>query len=96
MAYALLANPAAQRELDALPDRIADGLRIVLRELAANPRSDRFDVKLLQGGRTGIKRWRLRVGDYRIVFQFDHAAKEIRVVRIGHRSTVYRGWSGGD
>ena len=92
MAYVLLASPAAQRELDDLPEDIADGLRLVLHELAKQPHSKRFDIKLLRGGTPGIKSLRLRVGDYRVILQFDHAAKEIHIVRIGHRSTVYRGW----
>ena len=92
MTYALLASPAAQRELDDLPSDIADGLRLVLHALAKTPYSKRFDVKLLRGGTPGIKSWRLRVGEYRAILQFDHEAEEIHVVRIGHRSTVYRGW----
>jgi mRNA interferase RelE/StbE len=92
--YALLANPSAQRELDALPPRIAEGIRAVLRALADEPRSKRFDLKVLQGGST--RSWRLRIGDYRVILGLDHERQEILVVRIGPRSTVYRGWSGGD
>jgi mRNA interferase RelE/StbE len=34
--------------------------------------------------------WRYRVGDYRIVGEIQHQAVRILVIRIGHRSYVYR------
>ena len=91
MAYALLASPAAQRELDGLPRRIGDGIRAVLMALAQDPRSERFDLRLLRGRNPG-RRLRLRIGDYRVLLSVDHARREILVARIGHRSSVYKAW----
>ena len=90
-AYALLAAPRAQKELDALPPRVADGLRQVLRAFAATPRGAHFDVKPLRalGQEPPALRW--RVGDYRVVLQVDHEAREIRIATIGHRQDIYRG-----
>jgi mRNA interferase RelE/StbE len=34
--------------------------------------------------------WRYRLGDYRIVCEIRHSALRILVIRIGHRSEVYR------
>jgi len=34
--------------------------------------------------------WRYRVGDYRIICELQHSAVRVLVVRIGHRSEVYR------
>ncbi|NMW74694.1 type II toxin-antitoxin system RelE family toxin, partial [Mobiluncus mulieris] len=34
--------------------------------------------------------WRYRVGDYRIVCRLDDAELTVLVLRIGHRSSVYR------
>lgn len=89
--YALLAAPSAQRELDGLPGRIADGLRTVLAALAADPTSPRFDVRPLRGTPGRPPPLPLRVGEYRVIFQVDHKAREILIARIGHRSSVYRG-----
>jgi mRNA interferase RelE/StbE len=91
LAYALLASPAGQRSLDALPDPYSGGLREVLKSLADSPRSRRFDVKPLKGPQRQPPLLRLRVGDYRVVLFIDHERKEVVVVRAGHRSTVYRG-----
>ncbi|GAB4160625.1 MAG: type II toxin-antitoxin system RelE/ParE family toxin [Candidatus Promineifilaceae bacterium] len=44
-------------------------------------------VRKLQGAETG---WRLRVGDYRIIYQIDDSARSITIVRIRHRRDVYR------
>ncbi len=89
--YTLLAAPRPQRELDALPPAIAEGIRRVLHALAEDPRSRRFDVKALRDVDGKPPALRLRVGDYRVVFAMDHTSEEILVARIGHRKTVYRG-----
>jgi mRNA interferase RelE/StbE len=89
--YALLAEPRAQRELDALPPRIQQGLRLVLQTLAQNPRDGRFDLKPMRGVRRRPPYLRLRVGDYRVLLQVDHKARQILVAMVGHRKDVYRG-----
>jgi mRNA interferase RelE/StbE len=55
-----------------------------LETLASVPRPP--GCKKLRGG---DKEWRLRVGDYRIVYVIDAAAKIIDVTRIAHRRDVY-------
>jgi len=35
--------------------------------------------------------WRLTVGEYRVVYAIDDRAERIIVVRVGHRSDIYRG-----
>ncbi|HLF16893.1 MAG TPA: type II toxin-antitoxin system RelE/ParE family toxin [Candidatus Thermoplasmatota archaeon] len=94
MAYAILASSVAQRELDGLPNGIADGIRLVLRAFAQEPRSKRFDVKALKGIDERPPLLRLRIGDYRVVFQIHPPLKEIHVSRIGHRRNVYRAMRG--
>ena len=39
---------------------------------------------------TGSEQCRLRVGDYRVIYRFDVARREIYLVAIGHRREVYR------
>ena len=38
----------------------------------------------------GSERFRLRVGDYRLIYRFDLARGEIYLVAIGHRREIYR------
>lgn len=39
---------------------------------------------------TGGNRYRLRVGDYRIIYTFDTAKNEIHLLAVGHRREIYR------
>ena len=68
----------------------------MLRSLADDPRSKRFDLKPLQGTYDRPPPLRLRVGDYRVILMVYHDLKEIRISAIGHRATVYRDWGRGD
>jgi len=55
-----------------------------LEHLAASPRPP--GCKKLKGG---DKEWRIRVGDYRIVYEIDDTAKTVDVTRIAHRHEAY-------
>jgi mRNA interferase RelE/StbE len=55
-----------------------------LEKLASNPRPP--GCKKLKGG---DKEWRIRVGDYRVVYTIDDANSLVEVTRIRHRSEVY-------
>jgi mRNA interferase RelE/StbE len=39
---------------------------------------------------TGGNRYRLRVGDYRIIYTFDTVRNEIHLLAVGHRREIYR------
>jgi len=39
---------------------------------------------------TGGNRYRLRVGDYRIIYTFDAVRNEIHLLAVGHRREIYR------
>ena len=56
-----------------------------LEDLASNPRPP--GCKKLRGG---DNEWRIRVGDYRLVYTIDDAKLLVEVTRIGHRSEVYK------
>jgi len=56
-----------------------------LEHLASAPRSP--GCKKLRGG---DKEWRIRVGDYRIVYVVDDKAGTVDVTRIAHRREVYK------
>ena len=57
-----------------------------LSELEASPRP--FGVKKMSGG---SDLWRVRVGDYRIVYEVRDRQLVVAVIRLGHRRVVYRG-----
>lgn len=56
-----------------------------LENLASNPRPS--GCKKLRGGDA---EWRIRVGDWRVVYTIDDEKLLVEVTRIRHRSEVYR------
>ena len=82
--YELLIKPSAVKELEALEQR--DRRRIVDRvlELSSRPRPAGCE-KL-----SGLDKYRIRQGAYRVLYQVDDSAREVLVVKIGHRRDVYR------
>jgi mRNA interferase RelE/StbE len=65
---------------------VAKRLRAKILALARNPLAPNNNVKKL----TGIEGYRLRVGDWRIVYTLRHEVLTIVVVRGGHRREIYQ------
>ena len=85
MAYRVLLLRTAARELQALPQPMRHRVTTAIRSLAGNPRPP--GATLL----TGPDRiWRVRVGDYRILYRVNDEVVEVVVIRIRHRSDAYR------
>jgi mRNA interferase RelE/StbE len=84
MSYSVGLAESAKRELRALPVELRRRVTAALLGLAEEPRP-RGARKLSRG-----PGWRLRVGDYRILYTVDDTAKEVVVYVIGHRRDVYR------
>jgi mRNA interferase RelE/StbE len=86
MCYSVEIDTKAAREIRVLPR--ADQARILARAMAlANDPRPPGCVKL--AGASGL--WRIRSGDYRIIYQILETRLLISVVKIGHRRDVYRG-----
>lgn len=74
----------AQRALDRLPKADFQAVVEAIKELAQTPRPRGIEkVKS-----TGL--WRIRQGDYRIVYGIDDNQNIVIVVSIGHRKDIYR------
>lgn len=83
--YRVLLERAAEKDLSRLSSEIHDRVIAAIQALANNPRPS--GCRKLAGSK---KDWRIRVGDYRVVYEI---ADEIRVVRVNHvrhRREVYR------
>ena len=84
MNYDVILPRSIQKSLDRLPDEMT--LRILdrLKELETNPRP--ADVKKLKGRDA----WRIRVGNYRVIYEIHDRELQILVITVGHRRDVYR------
>lgn len=85
MAYTVQIAPAAERQLAKLDRPIRARLAEAIDKLAANPRP--AGVKKLVGEENA---WRIRVGDYRIVYEIHDRRLVVLIIGIGHRGDVYR------
>ena len=83
--YKLFIKPSAVKEIKAV-SRKKDRLRIIMRirELKKNPRPTGCE-KL-----SGIDKYRLRQGPYRIVYLIQDEEFSVTVVKVGHRKEIYR------
>jgi mRNA interferase RelE/StbE len=84
--YRLLIKPSAGKEIEAL-DQKKDRQRIVKRiaALASEPRP--AGCEKLAGAE---ERYRVRQGQFRIVYAVDDANRTVEVVKVEHRPEVYR------
>ena len=82
--YRVALAASAERELRSLPTKVLARIMPRLEHLGSVPRPP--GCKKLKGG---DKEWRIRVGDYRIVYVIDDTARTVDVTRIAHRREVY-------
>jgi mRNA interferase RelE/StbE len=83
--YTIQFLPAAAKELKALAKKEIVKIDKELLALAKNPHQH-TSVTTLQGFN---RLYRLRVGDYRVVFKIENRQLLILVIKIGHRKEVY-------
>ena len=83
--YALRFARAARRELEALDMVMVQRLFPAIESLARGPRPR--GCRKVQGA---DNLWRIRVGDYRVLYTIDDHARIIDILAIRHRSDVYR------
>jgi mRNA interferase RelE/StbE len=77
--------PQAQKDLDGFSGRLLSRFEKIILGLYDEPRL--HNSKKLSGGGS---RWRIRVGDYRILYEINDSQKIIKVYRVAHRKEVYR------
>ncbi len=85
MPYRIYLRPSAVRDLKSLPDEIRERSELSIGRLAENPRP--YGSKKLVGFEN---EWRLRLGDYRILYIINESTRQVTVVRVAHRWEVYR------
>ncbi len=85
MSYRVLIERRALKELAKLPYVVTVRVQTAIDQLGAQPRL--HNAKKLAGN---PDQWRVRVGDYRILYETNERAREIRIFAIGHRREVYR------
>jgi len=84
--YTVLIDRRAVRVLESLPKPIVQRIDKAVTSLANKPRP--VGVKRLRGKLT--EGWRIRIGQYRVLYRIDDLSREVRMYDIGHRREIYR------
>ena len=84
--YSVVFARSARRELEQLEARVARRIIARIEALASNPRP--HGCVKLQGA---DDLWRIRVGDYRVIYAIADELLIVTIVRVAHRKDVYRG-----
>ena len=83
--YQVVVERSAEKDLKRLSGGVRARVAIALRGLAENPRPS--GSRKLAGTKQD---WRVRVGDYRIIYEIADVIRVVRVHRIRHRREIYR------
>ncbi|WP_244928179.1 type II toxin-antitoxin system RelE/ParE family toxin [Nocardioides sp. W7] len=86
MTHSVDLSPSAARQLRKLDPQARRRIVTVLELLSTEPRP--AGAKKLVGGEG---EWRVRTGDYRIVYEIHDTILLVLVVAVGHRRDIYRG-----
>jgi len=84
MTYSIEFKPSAQRQLARLHKAIVPRLQAKIDALAENPRPNGY--KKLQGFQN---RYRIRVGEYRVIYEIHDDILRVLIVKVGPRGDIY-------
>lgn len=84
MSYTVEILRVAQKQLARLDRQAQKRIIDAIRSLAANPRPVGCH-KL-----TGRPAWRIRVGDYRVIYELEDSRLRVLIVSVGNRKDIYR------
>jgi mRNA interferase RelE/StbE len=81
--YEVILSRTAQKQLNKLPPKIAKRLIEIIEKLAKEPRPHGY-IKL-----TGVSLYRIRIGDYRVIYNIEDEILTVFVVEVGKRGEIY-------
>ncbi len=82
--YRILIKPSAVKELEDIPRRDRERVAQWIQKLVGDPRphgSEKLSAE---------EKYRVRQGEYRVIYAVDDEARTVLVVKIAHRREVYR------
>ena len=83
--YAITFSRSARKELERLPRQLVERVFPKIESLAFQPRP--AGCKKLKGAQN---LWRIRVGDYRVVYSVNGSSRIVDITAVRHRSEAYR------
>jgi mRNA interferase RelE/StbE len=86
LAHKVLIKASAEKDVRRLPRDVRERVASAILALREEPRPS--GVHKLKG--RGEEGWRIRVGNYRVVYQIDDSLRQVTIFRVRHRRDVYR------
>ncbi len=83
--YRIIIKKSAAKEFELLPSKILIIVTASILELAEQPRPK--GSKKLKGHFGDL--WRIRIGDYRVIYSIDDVVKIVDIQKAGHRKDIY-------
>ena len=83
--YEVYLERSAENDLKRLPTSTFDRILHQIKTLAENPRPS--GCRKITGSNND---WRIRIGDYRVLYEVNDRVKAVRVMRVRHRREAYR------
>ena len=86
LTYQILIKASAEKDIRRLSHDVQERVASAILSLRQDPRPP--GARKLKG--KGEQGWRIRVGQYRVVYQIDDSLRRVTVYRVRHRRDVYR------
>jgi mRNA interferase RelE/StbE len=83
--YTVTFKKSAEKEFEKLSANAIRRIAVAIDALAMNPRP--AGAKKLEGQKESL--WRIRIGDYRVIYLIEDVIKIVEIRRIGHRKDIY-------
>ena len=83
--YQIIVTRSAQKELNSLSPEISIRIESKINSLVNNPRPS--GCRKLKGR---LNRWRIRVGDCRVIYSINDKNFTIQILEVGHRRDIYK------
>lgn len=83
--YKIQFSRSAEKEIAALPNAVLKRVANAIDKLESNPRPT--GCKKLKGSSQNL--WRIRIGDYRVVYSIEDVLLIVDIRKVGHRRDIY-------
>ena len=83
--YKVYLERAAERDLKQLSSQLFGRIIVKIKALDANPWPP--GCRKISGSKSD---WRIRIADYRVIYEVDDAERAVKIMRVRHRREVYR------
>ena len=83
--YTVVFARSARKELESLPDQVVERVLPRIEDLVDSPRP--AGCRKLSGEQN---LWRIRIGDYRVIYSVDDRERLVDIVAVRHRKDAYR------